>query len=349
MAISTSSTTAARLFDETFHPQARSLDHALSSITTLPTAPEKSKALNEALEGIADLQRSVQDASSYSNNHDQAVYASTLKKLQASAENVRNAITPKSRFKFKAARQMAAKADASVDGMEGQNLIRQSGSESDAATTGKERVQTAPPPEALLKNEGLPVLHSRIVLSAQRLSEVSTKSIQNVTKSVIDLATHQQEPSASLSITDVSTSILFCGNIEGPLHMTSIKSSLIFARAHQIRIHDCEDVTLYLDVGSQPVIERCGNMRFGPLGEQARGGWRQVLDFQYPGGDSPNWSEISADTRMRDLQIENGRPVPQSFGLIRSLDSLLAKLRENLISIPSSTRSASTAIVEKTI
>jgi tubulin-specific chaperone C len=72
-------------------------------------------------------------------------------------------------------------------------------------------------------------------------------------------------PFAGLAIKDARRCLLICGTVAGPVHVTGVRDSVVVVAARQVRVHECENVDLYLHCGSHPIIEDCKGMRFAPL------------------------------------------------------------------------------------
>lgn len=72
-------------------------------------------------------------------------------------------------------------------------------------------------------------------------------------------------PFASLAIKNVSRSLIIAGQVNGPAHITGVKDSVLVVNARQVRIHECENVTVWLWCGSHPIIEGCKEMRFAEI------------------------------------------------------------------------------------
>lgn len=72
-------------------------------------------------------------------------------------------------------------------------------------------------------------------------------------------------PFASLAIKDVSRSLIIVGQVAGPAHITGVRDSVLVVNARQVRIHECENVTVWLWCGSHPIIEGCKDMRFAEI------------------------------------------------------------------------------------
>lgn len=80
-------------------------------------------------------------------------------------------------------------------------------------------------------------------------------------------ATRQQSESvlSSLAIQDVTQSVIVCGTVEGPIHVSGVKSSVIQVKARQFRIHNSRDVDVYMSCASRPTLENSTNIRLAKL------------------------------------------------------------------------------------
>lgn len=94
-----------------------------------------------------------------------------------------------------------------------------------------------------------------------------TASLEDIRESFVDMSTQglKEPPFAALMIHHLQKSLLICGKIAGSAHMTDVSNSTIVIAARQIRLHDCNDVVLYLQCSSRPIIENCKGIRFAPL------------------------------------------------------------------------------------
>lgn len=81
---------------------------------------------------------------------------------------------------------------------------------------------------------------------------------------VVDMSipTANGKPYASLTVRNIKESLLVCGQVGGPTHVTGVEKSVIVVSCRQFRMHDCKDVDVYLSSTSNPIIEGCSNIRF---------------------------------------------------------------------------------------
>ncbi|EAW09483.1 putative tubulin-specific chaperone c [Aspergillus clavatus NRRL 1] len=146
-----------------------------------------------------------------------------------------------------------------------------------------------------------------IMLPASGSTATVPSSITSLHHCVVDMSipTANGKPYASLTINGVKESLLICGQIDGPAHITGVENSVIVVSCRQFRMHNCTDVDVYLSSSSNPIIEDCSNIRFGriprayALDHDRRDNedrWSQVEDFKWIKPEpSPNWSLLSSE------------------------------------------------------
>ncbi|KAJ5233582.1 uncharacterized protein N7469_005348 [Penicillium citrinum] len=141
-----------------------------------------------------------------------------------------------------------------------------------------------------------------IMLPASGSTSTVPASITSLRHCVVDMSipTANGKPYASLTIKDVSESLLVCGQVNGPAHITGVDHSVIVVSCRQFRMHNCTDVDVYLSCSSNPIIENCSNVRFGRIPKayaldhdrpDHQDRWNEVEDFKWIKPEpSPNWS-----------------------------------------------------------
>lgn len=92
-------------------------------------------------------------------------------------------------------------------------------------------------------------------------------SITSLRHCVVDMSipTANGKPYASLTIKNIKESLLICGQVHGPAHITGVENSVLVVSCRQFRMHNCKDVDVYLSCSSNPIIEDCSNVRFGRI------------------------------------------------------------------------------------
>lgn len=105
----------------------------------------------------------------------------------------------------------------------------------------------------------------------------------------------------------------------GPVHSATIGEDLchcqLWLASHQIRLHASVDIQVHLRAGSDPIIEDCSRIGFGPLLRLDFQGfdgfcqaaelheqdnhWEQVQDFSNPGSTvKKNWFILQQDLKL---------------------------------------------------
>ncbi|KAJ5624136.1 Tubulin binding cofactor C [Penicillium lagena] len=141
-----------------------------------------------------------------------------------------------------------------------------------------------------------------IMLPASGSTSTVPASMTSLRHCVVDMSipTADGKPYASLTIKGVDESLLICGQVNGPAHITGVEHSVLVVSCRQFRMHNCHDVDVYLSCSSNPIIEDCSNIRFGRIPRayaldhdrvDHEDRWSQVEDFKWIKPEpSPNWS-----------------------------------------------------------
>ncbi|KAF7521766.1 hypothetical protein PCG10_007863 [Penicillium crustosum] len=141
-----------------------------------------------------------------------------------------------------------------------------------------------------------------IMLPASGSTSTVPVSITSLDRCIVDMSipTANGKPYASLTAKGVKESLLICGRVNGPAHITGIERSVIVVSCRQFRMHNCSDVDVYLSCSSNPIIEDCSNIRFGRIPKayalnhdrpDHEDRWSQVEDFKWIKPEpSPYWS-----------------------------------------------------------
>ncbi|KAJ5377409.1 uncharacterized protein N7496_004818 [Penicillium cataractarum] len=145
-----------------------------------------------------------------------------------------------------------------------------------------------------------------IMLPASGSTSTVPASITSLRHCVVDMSipTADGKPYASLTVKNIEESLLICGQVNGPAHITGMDHSVIVVSCRQFRMHNCKDVDVYLSCSSNPIIEDCSNIRFARIPKayaldhdrlDHEDRWSQVEDFKWIKPEpSPNWSLLDA-------------------------------------------------------
>lgn len=109
--------------------------------------------------------------------------------------------------------------------------------------------------------------HSHIILPASASRVHTPCTLSNLKACCVDLSvpTAETAPFASLMINNVHSSLLLCGSVAGPAHITNVHNSTILISCRQFRMHECHNVDVYLYCTSRPIIEDCKDLRFAEM------------------------------------------------------------------------------------
>ncbi|PYH39130.1 putative tubulin-specific chaperone c [Aspergillus neoniger CBS 115656] len=174
-----------------------------------------------------------------------------------------------------------------------------------------------------------------IMLPSSGSTATVPASITHLRHCVVDMSipTANGKPYTSLTIKSVKESLLVCGQINGPAHITGVENSILVVDCRQFRMHNCSNVDVYLSCSSNPIIEDCSNVRFGrkprvytldhdrPDDEDH---WSQVEDFKWIKPEpSPNWSLLDAEDAVPEevwAEIVPGGPGWSLDDILRAIN-----------------------------
>ncbi|KAL2163494.1 hypothetical protein VTH06DRAFT_5552 [Thermothelomyces fergusii] len=116
-------------------------------------------------------------------------------------------------------------------------------------------------------------------------------------------------PFASLTLKDIQSSAIVAGHVNGPVHVTGVRDSVVMVVARQVRIHECRNVVFYLHCVSRPIVEDCTGVQFAKAPgifltdkEKTEANlYDQVDDFKWlKTSSSPNWSLLPDDQAVSE-------------------------------------------------
>ncbi|KAM7204619.1 Tubulin binding cofactor C domain containing protein [Rhypophila sp. PSN 637] len=144
--------------------------------------------------------------------------------------------------------------------------------------------------------------------AAQAISSAGGGTVTDITNCIIDMSVPTaSEPFANMVLKNISASVIVAGHVEGSVHITGVKDSVVVILSRQVRIHECEGVDFYLHCASHPIIEDCRGLRFAPApgfyaterDTMETNQWDQVDDFKWLKSEhSPNWCIMPEEERI---------------------------------------------------
>ena len=110
---------------------------------------------------------------------------------------------------------------------------------------------------------------AHIILPSSATHASAPCSLTQLTKCVVDLSVPSTDgaPFAGLTIKDIRQSLLVCGRVSGPAHITDVEGSALVVTCRQFRMHECRNVDVYLSCSSRPIVENCQRIRFARIPE----------------------------------------------------------------------------------
>ncbi|KAF2252645.1 TBCC-domain-containing protein [Trematosphaeria pertusa] len=150
-----------------------------------------------------------------------------------------------------------------------------------------------------------------IILPTSASHATSSGTVSNLRHCVVDLSppTTNGGPFASLVLKNIKTSLIVCGRVSGPIHITGIEDCVVVTACRQFRMHGSKNVDVYLHCSSRPIIEDCEQIRFAPLPETystpeistTANQWDQIDDFKWLKSEpSPHYSILSEEDRVSE-------------------------------------------------
>lgn len=268
----------------------------LSSVSTT----ERPDAIDHCLAGISRLSSEVKDASSYIPAYDQRTYGEAIKALSEKLQNVRTELGagPK-KFKFTTKKNVSAISIGEAAEMaQNKRLLGPGGGawDSSAGSSAVNSLFAPTPLERLSPGEekremeafaegnvengmakivpvaaGVTVTDrngENIALPPSETNSGSSGVVSNVRRSVVDLSAPTSSL-ATLTLKNIEASLILCGRVTGPIHITDVKNSVIVTSCRQFRMHGSKKVDVYLHCSSRPIIEDCEAIRFAPLSQDS--------------------------------------------------------------------------------
>ncbi|KAM7186995.1 Tubulin binding cofactor C domain containing protein, partial [Naviculisporaceae sp. PSN 640] len=307
---------------------------------------ERQDAIDAILADISRLSQDVVDAGDFVPAYDQRGYVQVVKELKDELETTKARFGPKkSRFQFK--RPGVGAGAGSSPSLGGQGQQHEHGQEDtrrfvpsdfigdnstvpsktplgddtplenskdynkEISSSGTDSTPRRPSFSASRCEVSLHDHQNRHIIlpsSATNATSAGSGSITSIKDCIIDMSVPTKTaPFANLALKNITGSVIVAGRVDGSVHITGVKDSVVVIVSRQVRIHECEGVDFYLWVGSHPIIEDCKGVRFAPVAESfvteketpETNQWDQVDDFKWLKSEhSPNWCILPEAERI---------------------------------------------------
>jgi hypothetical protein len=273
-------------FTQYFAAEFTNLQDQLSGLSSKSTA-EQGPAISTILAGISRLSKEVSDASEHLPAYDQRQCAEQVKTLSEKFQATKEDLKPRTKFKFRG--KVKSKAPVREEGLGTSATKDEASGDKTKAGGGEEiiseflvdinqKIRAAGKDNeisGLSFTDASQVMiydqaNVRIQLPVSSAPPRSSSVIRSISSSVIDLskASPPSNPLAGLILRDISNSIIICGVVSGPIHITNMKNSKLVVVCQQFRMHESKDVDIYLHCGSKPIVEDVEQVRFAPISDQ---------------------------------------------------------------------------------
>ncbi|KAI9892653.1 MAG: hypothetical protein M1814_001347 [Vezdaea aestivalis] len=110
-------------------------------------------------------------------------------------------------------------------------------------------------------------------------------------------------PLASLTLADLQGCVVAPVFVSGAAHISRARNCTFFVDCHQFRLHECEDIIVYLQCEAKPIIESVKGLQVTPLRLDYNGEnhYKEVDDFNWLKDEpSPNWKVLGQYDRVKE-------------------------------------------------
>ena len=106
-----------------------------------------------------------------------------------------------------------------------------------------------------------------IVLPSSASTATSSGVLSQLRHCVVDTtdSTSHGSPFAGLTLKNVKNSLLVCGQVSGPIHVTGLEDTVLVVSCRQFRMHESKNCAVYLLCTSRPIIEHSHGIKFAPI------------------------------------------------------------------------------------
>ncbi|CAE7228911.1 unnamed protein product [Rhizoctonia solani] len=299
--------------------QIQELEDALSQNKAADT-----KTIDQLSASIAKLRAQVNEAvaTGHLPTYDQRLCEERVSSLESSLAKLRANTKPKSKFSFKSSINPKPTA---------QTPSNNSASNASGVGLASKQPSTATSTARISINNH----HHKLLTfaNAEGWDPSGSTSEQSVVITIgelsdcfVDLVSGISPNVNALHVQGLKRTVLYAGKIQGSVLLHDCVQCTIIVSTHQFRMHTSNTTDVYLDVSSNPVIEKCGDIRFGSYPssggtataaepsrpEMSGNGLPYVVqDFDWMGATpSPHWSVIDSPTFQLPTAASSDSPDP---------------------------------------
>ncbi|KAK1753086.1 tubulin binding cofactor C-domain-containing protein [Echria macrotheca] len=304
-------------FEGIFHTEVAHQRETIDLIRTCIAGPDRQDAMDAVLSGVSRLTQAVADAQDFLAPYEVKRCTETLNDLTAQVKAEREKDAAKARFKFRPVSIRSPEPDSRKNvrfEVTPATATEANGVSNTPSVTGAQKGNGATKESTAPTRSDVHLFDRRqviVVLPPPGSLTPSSGTVTDLQGCIVDLSVRTRVrggvPFANLVLKDIRDSIIVSGIVDGSVHITGVRNSKLVVVARQIRIHECENVDIYLHCLSHPIIEDSKGMRFAPAPakylsekhEKEVNQWDQVDDFKWLKADhSPNWSILPEEERL---------------------------------------------------
>ncbi|KAG9104685.1 hypothetical protein FRC06_000071 [Ceratobasidium sp. 370] len=291
-------------FIQRFKAQAQELEDDLSTKTP------SGKDVEQISLKVTTLRTSLTEAvtAGILPTYDQRLCEQRVVALEELSSKARSASKPKSKFSFKSTATVRSTASppTKVSSSAGQSISAVSTASTPHSGASEPSTKSSAA-EIILAGHTHRYLTLQDAAGADSLNDTTPAhslvlTVKGLHNCFVNLASATTKVNA-IHVQDLKRTVLYAGDVQGSILLHDCYQCTIIVSSHQFRMHTSDSTHVYLKVPSNPVIEKCANIGFGPFPsmDSTLGSASEpedvisytVQDFDWVAdSQSPNWHAI---------------------------------------------------------
>lgn len=256
-----------------------------------PTTKELSKRIEPIEEFVGEMRAKVAAASYYLPPYDIGSYQSRIRELISELTRAKQSLLPRKPFKFR--NRPVAPTESDAEHAESSN-----GHDSPKLEVSEDTS------EVLLFSDSERTLSG---IEGRTIVKFDTQGGEWTLYQLVNCSVYLCGPVKALFIHSLHNCKVYCGPVSASCLIERVSRSTIMVATHQFRMHTSSDCIVSLCARSDPIVETCSSLSFGPYRFEYEGlsahmadaglsaesmKWKNVKDFDHPGtdGPSPSWT-----------------------------------------------------------
>ncbi|KAF9277679.1 hypothetical protein BGZ68_009076 [Mortierella alpina] len=273
-------------FRAVFDPERQSIERDLATLHFVPKT-EVQDSIDSLVRRIHALEKTVTDKISILPPFDTRICLEAVKAMSYQLSQLRTKLVPRPKFSFKSRKAIVPTSPSSLAiSTEDSTVTLDKTHASKLSETTEpslfmtfenrsnehlfigslQTTMTAVSPDSSSAMEdviylgGMPV--DRISAPQVQVRDAKDVALTNLTECTINLV--HDIPLGAIHIKNLRRCTLVIPPVSGSILLHDCEDCTIIGACHQSRMHDSKNLTIYLHVTSEPIIEDCTHMRFAP-------------------------------------------------------------------------------------